>query len=255
MRVRANTPSMPLLERAARLAFRQLTVPLMHRAIVEWGVPYTGRRPSLEREVAELLVGWVLPGLSAEERESILQARKMRRKSVFTTVVTTENVDMLGKTGELGEGFEDERAALETEAKAVKEAGAISFPKVQKARPQKGEVPAAVSASTASSSSSSVAPAGRPAQRLEIPDKALTVTEAREMIPQVKGCILAINKEVSWEIKYPRRRSPKSHSSAFDPTDDASQRAALLRCLRWAWRVHKEEHPDIECPYALGEAV
>lgn len=251
--VPAANSSMTLLERAARLAFRRLTVPLMQQAIVEWGIPYTGRRPTLEKDLAALLVLWALPTLSPEELESILQKRKFRRSSEFTTVVTSDNVEMLGATA-LGEGFEDERKSLETEAIAVRDAKKIQFEKVRKLRPPPSEVPRAAASSAAASSSSG---AGRSTtQRKEIPDKAITLQEARMMIPQqVHGCVLAINKEVSWEVKYPRRASPNSHSAAFDPSDEGSQRAALLRCLRWVWRVHRECHPDSECPFALGEAI
>lgn len=246
-----NGQSYTLLQRAPRLGFKQLTVSLMQKAIVEWGVHYEGRRPTLEKEVCALLVSWALPSASPAEVEAIAQQRKLRSRSSLTSVVTSGNVEMLSKTGELGEGFEDERVAMQT-ASAMREAKNVPFNRVQKIAPPKADLSPPVASSSAGDAQTSSASSSA---RLQIPDKAITIAEAHSMITAIPRCITTINKEVAWEVKYPHRIAPKSHTQCFDPVDGVAQPSALLSCLRWVWRVHREAHPDVVCPYALDEAV
>jgi hypothetical protein len=69
----------PLMMAAAQEAFKGLTCPEMTDLIRIARVGYTGRRPTLEKELAELLVRWALPEASDEEVQRILRQRGQSR--------------------------------------------------------------------------------------------------------------------------------------------------------------------------------
>jgi hypothetical protein len=70
-----NRTPVPLMKAAAREAFKGLTCSEMTELIRIAEVHYTGRRPTLEKELTELLVRWLLPEASDEEVQRILEQR------------------------------------------------------------------------------------------------------------------------------------------------------------------------------------
>ena len=70
------------------------------------------------------------------------------------------------------------------------------------------------------------------------------------MLPITKGCGLCIHKECAWQVTYRTRPTyPRSHTEAFDPSDDKSNREAMIACFKWVWGVHCEVNPDEQCPF------
>ena len=133
----------------------------------------------------------------------------------------------------------------------------ITAPTIKKAAPlDEDDLPlASLALRVKKPVASSASGAGSSGDRIKIPDRAIELAEAREMIPRCKGCVLALNKEIAWEVKYPRAIAPRSHSVTFDRHDDGASRSALMKRLVWVWRRHREVDPDAVCPYDLGVAI
>lgn len=226
----------------------------------KWQVLVQGRAPSLERDVASALVRWALPNLTDEEVEQAVAQRALRQRSVFTTVVTEANVQMLSEPGNMGGGFEDEQSALEKEVAAAKASKPIRAGTEKRTPPPQPKGPVGSSASSSGVAPPPPQPAevlagAAPGQLRVVEYKKWTVAEARLLLPKVQGCVLAVNKGVAWEAKYPRDEPPRSRSITFDPECLQANRRALLAVLRWAWRAHREKHPAEECPWDLEGAV
>ena len=213
-----------------------------------WKVEYTPPKPRLEEELVTCLVAWALPKHTEQEVKDIVATRCQPRELKFSTVLSTETVDMLAKSGDIGGEGHDEIHLITKEVEAIEAA----------------KKPLRVPAVTISSSSGGPTPLVAPPASLElrtwlakipIENKIYEVEEARKMLPDCKGCVLSINKNVAWEVKYPRACPPRSRSISFTPGDLETHRAALRGVLLWAWRAHKEASPDAVCTLDLGEAV
>ena len=79
---------------AANNGFRQLTVPQMQMLVTMWKVPFKGKRPTLEAEVAHLLVQHVFPKYPEEDIAEIVAQRRLRSKKEDDTVFTDDVVQM-----------------------------------------------------------------------------------------------------------------------------------------------------------------
>lgn len=93
-RILLSTPkssTKPLLSACADTGFRQLTVPLLQRLIDELQIPFAGKRPTLEREVAVLVIQWVYPSMSAEEVDAFVERHKLRKPREFQPVLREAN--------------------------------------------------------------------------------------------------------------------------------------------------------------------
>lgn len=124
----ANDPSeqgCTLLRAAASRGFRGVTVPFMQRLIDHLSVRWeTRRRPTLEKEVAALLVKHVFPDKSDEEIATIVAQRSLRPSKCMTTVLTAQNAEVLAMEmcADAGDADVMRDARLEVHKKQVAEA-------------------------------------------------------------------------------------------------------------------------------------
>ena len=96
-------------------------------------------------------------------------------------------------------------------------------------------------------------PSGEPSHYTPkaIVGKAAALEFARVHLPPVGGCTVALNKDKAWEIKYPTKSGPKSHTCTF--ADDAFKKA-LHTVLEWAWGHHRKQTGE-RCPHTFEELV
>ena len=114
-------------------------------------------------------------------------------------------------------------------------------------------VPAGGSAAASSSSAAAYVPYK---DRAPIPEQMFTKAEAAIFLPQAVGCVIAINKGKTWEVKYSKKADPpRSHSSTFVVDDASSCAQALKEVLRWAWTAHEVCDPTASCPWDLDAAL
>lgn len=182
--------------------FKGLTVAMMQRLVDHYAAPWGGgQRPKLEREVARLLVAWALPGLATEEIDEIVSHRNLRKPVQLSSVISEENLKVLEK--ELGEGSLDAdlQKSVQDKVKSSKKAAAqMRLPEaVREAR----ALPPQPRASSSAASSSAAAPAApEVAQRIPMPDKELSLEEARTFCPVAKGCTLSVHTDHRWMLVY-----------------------------------------------------
>lgn len=183
--------------------------------------------------------------------QAIVAQRSLRSRPVFATALNPENVKALEAEGAEPTVSNDDNLA----EKAEKYVTALRGEPRGKARALMLEERAP--AASSSSSSSQAVPQGQVADWRSLPtlpEQAWTQPQAKQFLPTAVGCVIAIHKNSSWMIKYPREEYPKSHTVAFTPGDIESSSEALRECLRWAWRCHRKACGQ-ECPYNLGEAL
>lgn len=246
-----SSRAVSLVEAAAKEGFRGLTIQYMDKMISEFSVQFEGPKPRLERDLAMLLVQWALPGRTAEQYEEMISARGSQRAKEFTTVLNEANVDVL-KEAVGGQGCEDD-IVREVNTEALKQKVASGMLKLGTVVSRKPAASSSSSSST-STSSSSVVPSGA-AAKPQIERKEWTILEARSIVPRVTGCSITIHTDTMWQVKYGQKKDfPRSHSSSFTPGDADSSYAALVRCLVWVWRAHRD-HTGQECPFDLGVAI
>jgi len=213
----------------AKTGFKGLTVERMKIIVHDWTIPLGEKPPRLEKDWALLLVKFFLPSLSHAEAMLCVEARSLRNVSPFTRVITEDTLSLLQKQGELDE---DDLGKFQKVVDAEKLAMKVgkSALKIAKTGPD-----------CLTGSGYGYVPKG-------IPNKALSLAEARTFTPKRLGCVLSLNKDAAWEIKTPyREKTPKSHSVAFSSWE--SNRAALVECLKWAWAVEQEIDPNVACPF------
>eukprot|EP00959_Pyramimonas_sp_CCMP1952_P186161 3892656-Pyramimonas_sp.AAC.1 len=89
----------PLLQAAAKDAFRGMNNEHMVDLIREMKVPYEGRRPTLEIDLVRLLISWRFPAMEEREMADIVKKRTTKATPVFTTAMTPENCKVVGEEG------------------------------------------------------------------------------------------------------------------------------------------------------------
>ena len=239
----------PLLKSAARRGFCRLTVHHMSALVEDAEVPFKGRRPDRERDLAELLVRWQFPDVSGRGLEEFLKHRSMKAPQAHPTILCEENVQAV-------EGILHDDELDVAKQTVVKCAPAR---KPQGDKHAAGNVAASSSSSSsgggaaaAQSSSSMVAAAGPGPRARAIPPGSYTADQAREFMPQGGGAWLGIHSGAAWQVKYPKKATyPKSHTQTWSEDDKGpSHFEALLGCLKWAWDAHSEATGQI-CPWTL----
>lgn len=241
----------PLFEFNARLAFKQLTVPLMNRLMDEYNMHGIGSRPLLEEEVLKKLVRAVLPGIAEDELLEIVSLRrKPKPRAEYETVITEAAKHILSEVIAPDDMPEIEKKILEPAAKrrkAMQQASRVAAPSASTAT----DPPPAAASSSSSSSAGVVekeSASGAAQTTTKAPARALrpidgeqfTAIEARSFLPTSPGCTASIHTGRAWQVKYPGRvsRGPKSHMVTWGP--GMSHRQALLACLAWVWAMHSE---------------
>lgn len=215
-----DTEAKPLLQVSAEHAFLGLTVPYMDMLVDALGVQWrTPSRPTLERDLCNLLVRFVLPDLSDAEVDAILEKRKMKKPLEFQTILTEEVADEVQHLLD-----EDDQSDAQGLAKEVRAAAKIAIARKAMA-PEVGLRPVRLTS--------------------------LSLAEARAFLPKVKFCTLALHKNSGWLVKYPCRQPPMSHTSAWalDGGDSAAL-GALKEALRWVWAEHTAQTEEA-CPWEL----
>lgn len=250
----------PLLEACADTGFRQLTVPLLQRLIDELKIPFEGKRPTLEREVAALVVQWVYPAMAVEEVDALVELRKLRKAREFQSVITEENAAVVEEA--CGDERGDQDLVQDTKAEALISKLGEGRARVRQQAPRAMAAPSSSSSSGADkaqvqepAATGPRAPAV-PAPKRVIEMRSYTAEEARVFIPQdVKGCSLSVHTRVAWMVTYRTKPDyPRSHSCTFTLADSQSEFEALLQCLVWVWRVHKRL-AGVDCPWDLGTPI
>ncbi len=74
-------------------------------------------------------------------------------------------------------------------------------------------------------------------------------------LPRYKGATISFVNNRSWQVRMSARAEPpRSHSVSYSEEYDLKSHVrALVRCLRWAWDVFKNELGGHPCPYVLWE--
>ena len=219
-----NPERIALILDAAKHGFRGLTVQQMKRLAQELEVA-VDRMPTLEVEVASLLIKHVVPDISDLELASALEYRARRRAKSpkFDTDLTNEVVQQAAGTlgNEFGDVFkelQDYSAQVEAVKKRVAQAKASAAPAKKK--------------------------------KALTPKDAASVEAARKHLPVTPGA--ALHMETTWHSRwratYPVHFPPFSKSASFEPKVPESRSKALKAVLEWVWRNHTEITGEV-CPY------
>lgn len=228
---------------AARTAFMPLTVPFMEELLPLLKVPNASKVPKRERDLAECLVRHMLPELSAAEVNDIVQLRTFRKCAAQDHL---ESELLKGDNLENLEGIldDDDFEALKA-TKARRDAG--------------GAAASSSSGAAASSSGAPAAPAAPPdpPAREKVSLKgSLTPDWAKNLLPQVKGCVLTLDtvRHFRWAVRYDRKpEAPRGFSKAFGRGETNMTSAQSFRlCFEWAWQVHSDVTGDT-CPFELTD--
>ena len=83
-------PRQRLRERAAALAFKGMTVPLLQSLLDVWKVEHTPPRPRLEEELVTCLVAWALPKHTEQEVKDVVATRCQPRQMKLSTILSIE---------------------------------------------------------------------------------------------------------------------------------------------------------------------
>ena len=236
---------LPVTTLAAKNGFATMTCEDMKSFITIAKVPVRGKRPTLEKDLATLLIQWAIPGVTQEELQSYLACRGKKATCEHSTVLSEENVDV-------AEGCLRTEDAHETE-EIVKKAA----PKKASSTAASSSAGAGSSGEAASGSGTRSAP-GDTAQpvpgRPPLPAGIYSQAKAREYLPQVKGCTISIHQNTRWQVKYTMRsKPPRSWSEVWKPSEAGRDHMGNLKlCLAWAWAVHAQEQPTAPaCPWDL----
>lgn len=219
-----GTHAVPLLQAAAKNAFKGLSVPTLKKLIAHLEVNLDSGMPQLEAELCQVLVRFCLPDLADEEVAAIVATRTMRNGSKFHSYLTEANL-------------EASRDVLEEEV-------------VKGARDQ-------LRKDAVSKACQDLRQGSKPDRKVRAPTKpqplqgdSWTQAEAKRFLPSAAGA--AIVKDVVWHhrwvVKYPRPQPPYSTSMTFAKA--GSERAALIHCLSWVWDLHTQATGQ-QCPWAL----
>lgn len=188
-------------------------------------------RPRLEKDWAFTLVKASIPFISDDAAWDYVNKRKLRDTAPFAKVITDKTIAILAQNGQLAQ---DDIQALKEDASTGKLARKIIATSMHfeyrdgehTLMPGEGYVPK------------------------DIPNRAITLAEARAMLPARQGYHVGLMKDKAWIVKYPFRLSaPRSRQVGFDSWED--NRASLISCLEWAWMVEKEIDEASVCPFRL----
>lgn len=208
-------------------------------------------RPTLEYDLCFAIVKKVLERheLSDSAIDEIVRLRKLKKVPEFKTVITEDVAEELEKVLDA-----DDVQTAGGVSKQVKASQKLAVktraPRPQAAPAAHGAAPSGAGSAAASSSTSGAgAAAGRAAgaadvARRHLPPGAYTLAEAKKLLPKRKGCNIALHPSSGWQVKYPARDAPRSHSKAFMEGDVEGSYQSLVAGLRWAWAEHEAQGFD-----------
>ena len=247
-----NESPVALQAYAARAAFAGLTVPLMLR-LIDMNGWHPHPKPKTEREVVKYLLSKMLPHLSEEEAKQIYETRGKEPLPRSFKKATSPEMDEI-----VEEVINDADMTLVRKddddgapRKQMKPEGAAKPQPRPEAASSSRDVPDVASSSRdVPVVAGPAAPIARPLR--PIVGEEFTVGQAKAWLPPAQGCSVAIHTQRAWMVKYLGRRTPgpRSHTITWRPP--ITHRAALLRCLQWAWQRH-EECDGASCPWDLSE--
>jgi hypothetical protein len=242
-----NTKPELLLRSAARTAFRRFTCSQMLALIADAAVPYTGPRPTRERDIAELLVRWQLPDSTDEEVEQYLNHRALRPPVGHSSVLCADNLGALEGLLHDDEFKDVADAVHKTVPKPTTKVGPASSSACAASSASAPTGPAAASSGSGAASSSTAIPIVlRPISPADY-----TVPEARDFMPFAIGAWLGINSQKNcWQVKYPMKVDfPKSHTETWGVGGTSpTYLTCLANCLQWVWVEHTRATGSV-CPY------
>ena len=222
----------PIVEYAANKAFRSLTIPFMKKLIVHLEIP-VDRMPSLEYELAKLLVQFVRPDLDDAALADVLGQRKAKPfgNVRFETALTLEAVEKLSDV--LGD---DVTVEFANEAKSyAKQVHNLKLQGMQQNALARGK-------GRGKGSTKKKVCGERDLRGLD---------EAR--------CYLPLGAELSQESQWHTRwkatyvgspTPPFSHGKNYVDGDARSKRDALIHVLKWVWEKHERATSE-RCPFEL----
>lgn len=180
--------------------------------------------PTLEAELAELLVCHCLPDRADGEIQSILQSRcQQQQRKAVQSYLTSENLDTSHDVLE-EDVVKEVKGGLKRQAVTAASRSAPAQPP-KKARQSTKPKP--------------------------LVGNAFTQAEAKEFLPPTQGC--NIHKDITWHhrwvLKCPREAPPYSTSMTFAKA--GSERAALVYVLSWAWDLYEKDSGN-PCPWELS---
>ena len=215
-----------IAEFAAREGFRGITVANLKKLFTELQVPVIGKRPTTEAAVVRELIEFLHPDATEEETKAMCLKRHTESQQWIESITDAQDMDAVAECMDEGEADEIEQTAQTLERKRSAAAKAKSNPKPN----------------TSSNSSSSRGPAassGNPnaaaAARREVNFEGMSATEARSLIPQVKGCKLSMDPHQGrWQGWYPKTFPPYSVSQAVSIDGPEQALRYVVRTL-WTW--------------------
>lgn len=227
---------------AARHGFRGMTVEemkMLANAAEAWG---PGRKPTLEKEIATVLIRWALPDVTDSDLEVYLSKRGAK-DCRHATVLDNDNI-------KAAEGFLQEDDLADVKRGVARSSKAPANGGVN-ATHVATEGLVSSSAGGVSATGSGAVPVGA---RKALPAGIWTQVDARAWLPQVPGCSISIHKNERWQVRYNSRSvEPRSWSRFWkDGPEGPSHFDILLLALSWAWVVHAGENPSAPpCPHEL----
>jgi hypothetical protein len=243
---------MTLLQACARQGFRTLTVHYMVELIKELEVPYEGKRPVLEWDLAALLVGFVFPSMGDAEVQECVRRRRAVRKPPCESAIAEGDEDFVEAALDEGEMDMARETMGSKKGKPTAQASSSSSSSRLQGDGPAGAAAAAAAPTASPRPSSSSSVGAMPVKRKRVPNGVVTVEQAKAYKPNVAGCKLYVDetRHHRWIITYHcsgKVKGPWSTSAVYNP----DVRAALLHCLRWAWAQH-EHYTSEKCPWDLA---
>ena len=195
-------------------------------------VPCDGGIPTLEKDLATLLIKYLLPGIDEVKFAELMGLRSFKNKKLpFHSVCANPGAEGLVEDCI---DHDSRQELLEQAAKYAKHVEALKVSALPKAKAKAK---------------------GRAMKKKKCGAKDLEMIEAcRKYLPDALGC--AISNETEWhtrfKITYPTLTLPDQTSACYEEDDPKSKRFAIVFCLSWAWEEHERLNPGETCPWDLS---
>jgi hypothetical protein len=229
--LKSGTSPMKLVEFAASRAFYTLNCKQMKDLGDQLGVEWARPKPRTEFEICRAVMQDVLPTLSLDQIDAIIDDwRNAKKPSVWTSSFDPSNVDLVCKI------LDDD---------AAKEARRRVAAKETDKEERQSKMRKAIAKKTGRAKA-------KPRLRGGPMHHEFSQDEAKVWIPGVSGCTLTFDDvlHMRWKISYPNSEAPFSTSCVWGP--DITSRTALFHCLQWAWECHQRATGE-ECPFDFSE--
>lgn len=252
--VNSAAPSKLLIASAYR-GFQSLTVAQLGDMVTTFAISYAGRRPTLEAEVASLVIRHFLPDLSQEELLEVVNQRNLKSKQAGgQSILSSETA----KVAADGLGDEELGTSLDSEVKAAELAKKVLRQNLAKVPPHLVGSVRRVSRTTGAGSSADL-PSSQP-QPVAPPlvRRSYALSEIRALLPKVRGCTITQHTGKAWLARYPGQPGDKlSLTVGFKKGDKDSIYDALVEVLTWVWTRHQSQpsYAGEQPPFDLGHTV